>query len=229
MSEQSYSYSKTHRSIEIFSIISFILIILGLGYHLVQGYNSFHSKSELFGLILTLVIIFSYISADFISGLVHFLGDSFGTEETPIVGASFIKPFRDHHTDPEGITRHDFIETNGNNCIVSLPVLIAVYFYLPYKTDVLSYLLAWFILALMLGIFMTNQIHKWAHLKNPGVVIKFLQDRSFILNPDHHKIHHTAPFDRYFCITCGWLNPFLYRIRFFEFILLLFKKNKKAY
>ncbi|EQA44581.1 kua-ubiquitin conjugating enzyme hybrid localization domain protein [Leptospira broomii serovar Hurstbridge str. 5399] len=61
---------------------------------------------------------------DFISGFVHFLGDSFGNERTPYIGKVFIFPFREHHADPKGITRHDFVETNGNNCLVSLPKLI---------------------------------------------------------------------------------------------------------
>jgi ubiquitin-conjugating enzyme E2 variant len=37
-----------------------------------------------------------------------------------------------------------------------------------------------------------------------------------ILPPKHHDIHHTAPFDTYFCITTGWLNWPLQKLRVFE-------------
>ena len=31
-------------------------------------------------------------------------------------------------------------------------------------------------------------------------------------------IHHTAPRDKYYCITVGWMNPVLEKIRFFRLL-----------
>jgi plasmanylethanolamine desaturase len=46
-------------------------------------------------------------------------------------------------------------------------------------------------------------------------VVGLLQRLHLILPPDHHRVHHTAPFNKYYCITVGWLNKPLSLIHFF--------------
>jgi ubiquitin-conjugating enzyme E2 variant len=47
--------------------------------------------------------------------------------------------------------------------------------------------------------------------------VRALQRARLILSPEHHAIHHAAPQDKYYCITVGWMNPVLERLRFFAF------------
>jgi ubiquitin-conjugating enzyme E2 variant len=61
----------------------------------------------------------------------------------------------------------------------------------------------------------TNQFHKWSHMDTPPALIGFLQRVHLILPPDHHRIHHTAPYNKYYCITVGWLNWPLQALHFF--------------
>ena len=49
----------------------------------------------------------------------------------PFLGPNFIRPFRHHHLDQKDITRHDFIETNGNNCIVTAGPLALAFALMP--------------------------------------------------------------------------------------------------
>lgn len=163
-------------------------------------------------------ILLGYIGADFVSGLIHWLGDTWGTPETPLIGKVFIRPFREHHIDQTAITRHDFIETNGSNCVASLLVLlptIALLFKLPRNSFIVFLLSS--ITSLTISIFATNQFHKWAHLIQPPRLIAWLQQKRFILSPRHHAVHHLYPYDRYYCITVGWLNTLLEKLHFFRY------------
>jgi hypothetical protein len=156
-----------------------------------------------------------FLMADFVSGLAHWAGDTIGDVDMPFLGKRFIKPFRDHHVDPKAITRHDFVETNGNNCLASFPVVGAVAPVMPLEAGMGFYcctvlvFTSWFL-------FWANQFHKWAHADRPPRFARFLQRWHLILPPTHHDIHHATPHDKYYCITVGWLNPVLSWLRFFR-------------
>lgn len=156
------------------------------------------------------------IAGDFISGLVHWLADTYGSERTPLVGASFIKWFRLHHVYPKDICTHDFITTNGNTCIPAAPL---VGFCLPLIWDEDASVTRVFVVlttVLMTGATVaTNQFHKWAHADAPPLIARLLQSARLILPPAHHARHHAAPFRAHYCITNGWLNPLLDRLKFF--------------
>ncbi|MDZ4727886.1 MAG: fatty acid desaturase CarF family protein [Leptospira sp.] len=208
-----------HRYIEIMGILVFLLYCGFFSYQILLETNRLYTEwNFLIFAFLFVSLLFGYLGADFFSGLVHFLGDTFGTENTPILGQSFIKPFREHHVDPKGMTKHDFVETSGNNCIVSLPFMMLIYHTIEISTQLSNYFLFTGFIFLMISVFITNQIHKWAHLDHPGKIILFLQKSNLILSPNHHQVHHTAPYNKYYCITVGWLNPILSKIHFFEII-----------
>ena len=91
-----------------------------------------------------------------------------------------------------------------------------VFFVLPITPSLLTTFLLGGTLAFCLAIFATNQFHKWAHMDNPPRLVPFLRRVSLILTPEHHDIHHSAPFDRNYCITVGWWNPLIHRMKLFD-------------
>jgi TMEM189-like protein len=203
--------SSGHYILEILGIVSFFMLALLMGADVYQGMVTFG-----YLWLLPIIAVLAYLAADLISGLVHFLADNFGSSEMPIIGPGFISGFREHHVDPKGITRHDFIDTNGNNCLVSLPLMLLVWLVVPIETTVGGYFFGAFFLLLCLAVFLTNQFHKWAHMENPPSFALWLQRRGLILSKEHHDIHHASPYDTYYCITVGVWNPLLDQTRFFE-------------
>src|SRR5690606_24349431 len=119
--------------------------------------------------------VIGYLASDFVSGFVHFLGDTYGDENAKFFGPSFIRPFRVHHTDPQEICRHDFIELNGNNCLVCIPAGLLAYWTIPAGDSYWGALSLLSITSMLFWVFMTNQFHKWAHDDSPPRVIARLQ------------------------------------------------------
>jgi ubiquitin-conjugating enzyme E2 variant len=201
-------YSASHRALETAAIVTFVALASYLGWHLATATR----LSQLW--IIGAAAAAGYIAADLMSGIVHWLFDTWGSVDTPILGASFIRPFREHHVDAMSITRHDFIETNGNNCLASIPVLAASCL-IPTGASLGLFAMA-FLLSTSLGVLATNQFHKWAHTEHPGRFVAQLQRWHLILPREHHATHHTAPHATHYCITTGWLNPILQSADFYR-------------
>jgi ubiquitin-conjugating enzyme E2 variant len=212
-SSSGYSYSRTHRALEIGGIAGLPVLLWIMLAKVAHGLDT---DSPWLVPSVVAVVLGGYLAADFVSGLVHFLGDTYGDEDVKFFGPSFIKPFRVHHTDPQQICRHDFIELNGNNCLVCIPVGLVAYWLVPSEATNAGALGLLLVASLLVWVFMTNQFHKWAHDPEPPRSVAWLQSLGLVLSPAHHSIHHRAPYDRYYCITVGWLNPLLQRLHFFE-------------
>jgi hypothetical protein len=153
---------------------------------------------------LPFALMGGWLLADLFSGLVHWALDTYGSVRTPIVGPAIIRPFREHHADPQGMTRHDFFEVNGSSCLGCLPMLVLSFF-----LDGFGHAL---LIATCAGILVTNQCHKWAHMDVPPPFARALQKLRLVLRAEEHRLHHTPPYNSHFCTANGWLNGPLNRL-----------------
>jgi plasmanylethanolamine desaturase len=192
-------YSKKMRGAEISSILAFISIFIGVAKQLDRP-----QFLEWF-----VPVIAALVAADIVSGFVHWFADTWGSADWPILGSTLIRSFREHHVDQASITRHDFIETNGATGMVTLPVLASGLFFPSNSGKIL-------ILSFCLFIFLTNQIHKWAHQEKNSAVVTLLQRFHLILSSEKHKLHHCGDHKFNYAITTGWTNVFLDRFKVFR-------------
>ena len=161
------------------------------------------------------VAVLAYLACDLVSGLAHFVGDSFGTVDTPYLGRTFILPFRSHHERPWEIGVHDFVETNGNNAFAALFALVPTVLFVPAHMGGGPTLLGLFTLVFTVSVLLTNQIHKWAHVADPPRPARLLQRAGVFLSPARHRAHHSPPHGRGYCVTSGLFNYVLDPIGFF--------------
>jgi ubiquitin-conjugating enzyme E2 variant len=163
--------------------------------------------------VLVPALVVAVLCADLVSGVVHWIGDRFFKETTPLLGAMLIHPFREHHRDPLAITRHGFFELCGNNALaVLLPVLLLVIVGPPGPGSA-SLLWHAFVLFFAVAVFATNQFHKWAHAAQNARPVRWLQASGLILPPAGHARHHRGDFARGYCVTTGWMNVPLDAVR----------------
>jgi plasmanylethanolamine desaturase len=154
--------------------------------------------------------------SDFTSGFVHWMFDSWGSLDTPVMGRLAIRTFRHHHVAPKAITTHDFVETNAHNIALTVIYSTVGFLVLRGTTTLFDVFIAQMLLCATFFTAFTSQIHKWAHMDEPPRIVALLQRARLIISPEHHRHHHVAPYNRNYCITVGWLNGPLRAIRFFE-------------
>jgi plasmanylethanolamine desaturase len=151
-------------------------------------------------------------AADFLSGFIHWAGDTWGRVTTRWVGPRLLVPFRYHHLHPRDMLRSPFVTTNGDAAMVACLVLGAA---LLIPVDSFGFA-AVFVVATGAWGLPTSQIHKWAHDPRPPRVVRWLQGAGLILSPENHRRHHRTRLGPHYCITTGWCNPVLERLRFWK-------------
>lgn len=162
---------------------------------------------------ILLAILAGFVTADFLSGLIHWTGDTWFSDTMPILGQRLLKPFRVHHVNPDDFLRRNVLDTNGDVAAIVIPFLIAVFWISA--TNPWSATLAVYVVSFCAAGLPTNQVHQWAHMKNPPTVIRWLQSSRLILSRRAHLKHHKAPHIDNYCIALGWCNPLLTAIDFF--------------
>jgi TMEM189-like protein len=152
-----------------------------------------------------------FFAADVASGLVHWFCDTYFDPRTPLLGGIFIAPFREHHVDPGALARHGFLERNGNNCLVSVPLLLTAISRLEpgAVTRATEVVAAGFFVSVALTLCLTNQIHAWAHGTHAPRPIRALQRAGILITPERHARHHRG--DRAYAVVSGWSNVLLDR------------------
>ncbi|MGE0876878.1 MAG: fatty acid desaturase CarF family protein [Burkholderiales bacterium] len=197
--------SALSRAVEIASLVAAPLAALWLLQRLWPGMGPWTLPAVLAGI----------VAADFASGLVHWAADTWGRQDSPLVGERLIRPFRVHHANPRDLCARPFVDCNGDVASLTLPLL--AWAAISDIEGAAAQRTAEFALAFCIAILPVNQVHKWAHLGSAApCIVQLAQRAGLILSPRRHAVHHRAPFATDYCIVNGWCNPLLARAGFFR-------------
>jgi plasmanylethanolamine desaturase len=165
--------------------------------------------------VLAAALLLGVLTADLVTGVVHWLCDTFFREDTPILGRGVIAAFREHHVDPAAMTRRAFLRVSNSNVVGTTVVLAVLGCAQAVAVDPPTPFTDAWVTSAASAIMATNQIHKWAHLPRVPAPVASLQRLGVILSPTEHARHHSGDHSRAFCVTTGWLNPVLDGARVF--------------
>lgn len=142
---------------------------------------------------------------DVLSGLFHWLEDSYGRPDWPVTGRLITQANILHHFDPHHFTRHAWWPSAR-----VLVVLVGCCFALVRALGFRGWPL-WLMAAIGVN---ANEIHKWAHRSSArnGWAISALQTLGLLQSPGHHARHHRGNKDSHYCVVTNYANPVLDRL-----------------
>lgn len=158
-----------------------------------------------------LLVLSSWVLADFGSGVLHWSVDNYGNGRTPIMGG-IIAAFQGHHSAPWTITERGFCNNVYKLCVPFGVVTMALINFMtgPFAT--------FFFTVFCVMEILSQEFHKWSHMTKgecPGWV-NLLQETGLTIGRIPHAQHHTAPYEGQYCIISGICNEWLDKSGFFR-------------
>lgn len=171
---------------------------------------------------ILLKVIVIVLLADFVTGLVHWLEDSYWSPETPILGKWIVLPNLEHHKNGQAFLEKTWLQSSWDLLLVGILIITFAYF--------MNHL-TWEVLLFVILSVNANQIHKWAHItryKNKPKIIGFLQKIQILQTTQHHGQHHRKPNNTHYCTITNVLNPILDKIHFWRGLERIFGSKVNA-
>ena len=156
-------------------------------------------------------VSFSVILGDFATGVFHWAVDNYGNINTPVFG-TVCAAFQGHHVTPWTITFRSFANNVYKICYATVPTLLLI------SQLNLSSLSTLFFTLFINWWMLSQEFHKYAHMKVPPSWIIYLQKYNIILSRKEHGLHHNSPFEGHYCILNGVCNHLLDKLQFFRYL-----------
>jgi hypothetical protein len=141
------------------------------------------------------------LAADFVSGLVHWSEDTFGTESTPVFGRWIVAPNVHHHRDAVAFVSKGWLASSWDLALAGLIIAVGAFFAGHLGPGVVLFAVA--------GA-NANEIHKWNHAPSRApLVARALWAIGILQRPSEHARHHAREKNTAYCVLTPFVNPVL--------------------
>ena len=146
--------------------------------------------------------------ADFLTGFVHWLEDTYCLEHIPLLGNFICEPNIQHHIDPLDMVRNGtFFSRNWLQW-----ALCGGIFALLWSMGLGNIYTGLTLFFASFG----NEVHRWNHMSKTGPIVSLLKETGMVQMQKQHSLHHKPPYAQYYCPLSSMLNPILERMNFWR-------------
>lgn len=166
-----------------------------------------------------MVILASWLLADFITGIVHWYEDRYLTGNSKFIFINGIaEDNKLHHSQPWQLTEFSHWQNINTSAVIAWPICLVLFIAGAPTIVWLSVFFASF----------ANLVHRYAHINQKKVpfLILQMQEIGLFISFEHHLKHHCdenglitgAQTTIRYCPMSNWVNPVLDTIKFFVFL-----------
>ena len=154
-------------------------------------------------------IIFACLLADFLSGIYHWIKDTYFGPFTPIIGKTIIWGSRLHHVRPRYILEFSDWEIFLGSAKWTLIWIVPFLFLTGINI---------FIITLFIAISLNDVVHKHAHMKDTErpTWSSLMQKIYLFQSHEEHHLHHVMPHEINYCPITPYVNIVLEKINFWR-------------
>jgi len=153
--------------------------------------------------------ITGYLLADFLTGIYHWIKDTYFSPFTPCIGKLYIWNSRLHHIKPRYVTQFSDSELFVSSAKWTLLWMLPMFYLFGLNL---------FGITLFLTIAINDIVHKYAHLtehERPKWAT-FLQKIGLFQSYEEHHLHHVKPYEINYCPITPYVNIVLEKINFWR-------------
>ncbi len=153
-------------------------------------------------------LFFAVLLADFVSGFIHWLEDTYAKPGMPFIHQIAVENEL-HHEKPRAFLAKSWWQSSWDS-VLAVTLLVAIVWYAGF--------LSWPVVLFAVLAANANQLHKWTHQnaqEKPRIVTR-MQKWNILQTCRHHAKHHSGDKNTHYCVVTNILNPVLERMNFWR-------------